>query len=188
MTHLQLVRPEDVSRFAEIGAYASLTFAWATRDTQYDTTVIPFVQRVDGAAGFYDPDGYYMENVYPAGAIRDAGGVIIAGSDAPVDTKDPRPFINIEGAVARDIYGLEPLNADEALTIHEALDAYTINAARALRQDDIVGSLEAGKKADFVIVDRDLIALAEGGNASQISETKVEETWFNGEKVYARDE
>ena len=184
VTHLQVVRPEDFARFANLDAYASLTFAWATRDPQYDTTVVPFVDRVDGPAGFYDPDGYYMKNVYPAESIRNAGGVIIAGSDAPVDTKDPRPFINIEGAVARDINDLEPLNGAEALTIFDAIDAYTINAAKALQQADIAGSLETGKRADFILVDQDVIALAGAGEAAKISDTRVLETWFDGALVY----
>lgn len=187
VTHLQLVRPEDISRFKSLGAYASFTFAWATRDPEYDLSVIPFIDRVDGPGGVYDSEGYYMTNAYPARSILNAGGVIIAGSDAPVDTRDPRPFVNIEGAVNRDIYGAGPLNAGETLTIFDAVDAYTINAARALRQDDIVGSLERGKKADFVIVDRDIFTLAADGKASDISETNALETWFAGERVYVRD-
>lgn len=187
VTHLQLVRPEDVARFKKLGAYASLTFAWATIDPEYDLTVIPFIDRVDGPAGVYDPDSYYIKNVYPAESIRKADGVIIAGSDAPVDTRDPRPFVNIEGAIARDIYGAGALNASEALSIFDAVDAYTINAAKALKQDEAVGSLERGKKADFIVVDRDIFELAASGKAADISETKVLETWFAGEKVYALD-
>ena len=188
LTHLQLVRPEDFDRFAANDVYASFTFAWASRDTQYDATVIPFIDRADGPNGMYDPDGYYFRNVYPAASLRDAGAVIIAGSDAPVDTKDPRPFINIEGAVSRSIFGLAPLNEDQAISIYEAVDAYTINAAKALKQADIAGSLEPGKKADFIILDRDIFDLAENGNAADISETKVLETWFAGKKVYTSGE
>jgi len=185
VTHLQLVRPEDVSRFSKLGAYASFTFAWATTDPEYDLTVIPFIDRVDGPRGVYDPESYYMKNVYPAESIRKAGGVIIAGSDAPVDTRDPRPFVNIEAAVTRDINGAGPLNAQEALSIYDAVDAYTINAAQALKQDAEAGSLERGKKADFIVVDQDIFALAGAGEASKISDTNVLETWFGGEKVYS---
>lgn len=187
VTHLQVVRPEDVNRFGELGAYASFTFAWATRDTPYDMTVFPFIDRVDGAAGVYDPSGYYYRNAYPAEAIRAASGVIIAGSDAPVDTRDPRPFVNIEGAVSRSIFGLPPLNEAAAISIFDAVDAYTVNAAAAIGQD-AAGSLAPGKKADFIIVDRDIFALAETGRAGEISETRVLETWFSGARVYALGE
>ena len=185
VTHLQVVRPEDHTRFAANEVYASFTFAWATVDPQYDTTVIPFVDRADGPNGIYDPEGYYYRNVYPAESIRKAGGVIIAGSDAPVDTADPRPFVNIEGAVSRSIFGHPPLNKAEAISIFDAVDAYTINAARALKQDAIAGSIEPGKKADFIVLDRDIFTLAESGEAADISETRVLETWFGGKLVYS---
>jgi hypothetical protein len=187
LTHLQLVRPADIGRFSALGAYASFTFAWATRDAAYDMTVIPFIDRVDGAAGVYDPNGYYYPNAYPAESIRKAGGVLIAGSDAPVDTRDPRPFVNIEGAVSRSIFGAPPLNEAEAISIFDAVDAYTINAAQAIGQEG-AGSLEPGKKADFIIVDRDIFDLAATGAAGDIGETQVLETWFSGARVYVRGE
>jgi len=185
ITHLQLVRPQDIARFAPLGAYASFTFAWAVIDPQYDTTVFPFIDRADGPTGFYDPQGYYYRNAYPAASLKKAGATIIAGSDAPVDTIDPRPFVNIEGAVSRRIADQPPFNAAEAISIEDAIDAYTINAARALQQDDIAGSIEVGKRADFIILDQNIIDLANAGAASQISDTKVLETWFDGERVYA---
>jgi predicted amidohydrolase YtcJ len=186
VTHLQLVRPEDIARFKTLGAYASLTFAWATIDPQYDLSVIPFVDRVDGPGGIYDLTSYYMKHAYPAESIRKAGGIIIAGSDAPVDTRDPQPFENIEGAVTRDLHDAGALNAAEDLSIFDAVDAYTINAAMALKQDRAVGSLEAGKKADFIIVDQDIFDLANNGAAAKIGETQVIQTWFGGKEVYSK--
>lgn len=188
VTHLQVVRPEDIERFHDLGVYASFTFAWAVVDPQYDTTVIPFIDRVDGPAGVYDPNGYYWRNAYPAESIRKAGGVVIAGSDAPVDTRDPRPFVNIEAAVSRRTDDLPALNIDQAISIFDAVDAYTVNAARALRFDDVAGSLEPGKKADFIILDQNIFDLAESGRAAAISDTQVLETWFSGARVYARNE
>ncbi len=185
ITHLQLVRPEDRPRFAPLGVYASFTFAWAVIDPQYDTTVFPFIDRA-GPNGLYDPNGYYYRNAYPAASLKSAGATIIAGSDAPVDTIDPRPFVNIEGAVSRRIADRPPFNAAEAITIEDAIEAYTINAARALQQEALVGSLEKGKRADFIILDQNIIELAKTGAADRISETNVIETWFDGERVYQR--
>ena len=124
-----------------------------------------------------------------SGSIRAAGAAgcserpEAAGSDAPVVSADPMPFLNIEMAVTRDS-GDGPLNADERIGILDAIDAYTINGARMMQQDDITGSLEAGKKADFIILDRDIIALANEGRPAEISDTLVLETWFDGRPVY----
>lgn len=186
ITHLQLVRPEDRARFAPLGVFASFTFAWAVIDPQYDTTVFPFIDRATPES-LYDPEGYYYRNAYPAASLRKAGAMIIAGSDAPVDTIDPRPFVNIEGAVSRRIADRAPFNAGEAISIEDAIDAYTINAARALQQEAIVGSIEKGKRADFIILDQNIIELANTGAADRISDTKVLETWFDGERVYKAD-
>lgn len=184
ITHLQLVRPEDHARFAPLGIFASFTFAWAVIDPQYDTTVFPFIDRAGGPSGFYDPNGYYYRRAYPAASLKKAGATIIAGSDAPVDTIDPRPFVNIEGAVSRRIADRPPFNASEAISIEEAIDAYTINAAHALQQAALTGSIEARKRADFIILDQNIIDLARSGAADRISDTKVLETWFDGEKVF----
>ncbi|MCA8889443.1 MAG: amidohydrolase family protein [Parvularculaceae bacterium] len=187
ITHLQVVRPEDISRFAPLGIYTSLTFAWAVVDRPYDLSVIPFIDRVDGPKGIYDEDGYYWRNAYPAASLQRAGAVVVAGSDAPVDTRDPRPFVNIEGAVTRSIDDPLPLNHNEAISLFDAVDAYTINAARSTRQDAFSGSIEPGKKADFIIVDQDIFALADAGEADKISETNVLQTWFGGELAYERE-
>ena len=74
--------------------------------------------------------------------------------------------------------------ASEGIGILDAIDAYTINGARMMQQADITGSLETGKKADFIILDRDIIALANEGRTAGISDTRVLETWFDGRQVY----
>ncbi len=183
IAHAQLVSPEDGVRIAALKIPVAFTFSWASRDFGYDATVIPFIDRIGSLQDMYDPANYYMQQAYPARWILDAGGVLAAGSDAPVVSADPLPFLNIEMAVTRDS-GDGPLNADERIGIHDAIDAYTINGARMMQQDDITGSLEAGKKADFIILDRDIIALANEGKADEISDTQVLETWFDGRPVY----
>jgi hypothetical protein len=153
-------------------------------------STVPFLQHMSGNS--YEsrmvPGSYYFENSYPFRGVRAAGGIVVGGSDAPVGTRDPQPFVNIATAVLRHATGDQPLNAGQALTVREALAAYTIDGARFLGRERDFGSLEAGKSADFIIVDRDVLALADGGKAGEIAATRVLETWFRGQRVYRAGE
>ena len=184
--HLQFVQPEDVVRIGRDRLYVAFTFWWASSNIDYDMTIVPFLQHMSGNS--YEnrlvPGSYYFENSYPFCSVRAAGGTVVGGSDAPVANRDPQPFVNIGTAVLRHATGDQPLNAAQALTVREALDAYTIDGARFLGREHEFGSLEAGKSADFIIVDRDVLALADGGKADQIAGTRVLETWFRGQRVY----
>jgi len=186
LAHVQLAHPDDVARIGRDHLFIAYTYAWANVDHDYDMTVIPFLQKVTGDdyAALHAPDSYYERNAYPVRATRDAGAILAAGSDAPVETRDPRPFYNISRALTRRIPGGEPLNASQAIGIEDALMAYTLNGARWLGIDRDAGTLEAGKSADFVILDRNLLRLAASGRAVDIEKTNVLETWFQGRPVY----
>jgi predicted amidohydrolase YtcJ len=153
----------------------------------YDLTVIPFFERIHGNSyeELHRPDTYYERNVYPARSVKEAGGILTAGSDAPVETRDPRPFINMAVALTRSVGGQWPLNPQQRISARDVIDAYTINGARMLGLEKDAGSIEAGKSADFVLIDRDILSLAESGHAESIADTKVLATWFRGAKVYA---
>ena len=69
----------------------------------------------------------------------------------------------------------------------DAIDAYTINGAQYLNTDKDAGSIEVGKSADLIVVDQDVLALADAGKAEEIIKTKVLETYFRGEQVYRRE-
>jgi hypothetical protein len=131
-----------------------------------------------------------MKNTYPVRTVQKFGALIVSGSDAPVERRDPAPFLHIEQAITRDIEGqpeIPVLNAGERLDIHSSLASYTINGARAMSQADTLGSLEVGKLADLIVVDRDVVALAESGRAHEISETRVLLTLFDGKVVFEEE-
>src|SRR5262249_38795085 len=150
---------------------------------------VPFVQQVKGTsyAQLHVPGSYYEENSYPCRRVKDAGGILVAGSDAPVDGRDPKPFFNMAVAVTRSLKGGPPMGRRQALTLREVLDAYTIDGARFLGRDADIGSLEVGKSADFIVLDRDILTLADAGHMTEIYDTRVLATWFRGERVYAVD-
>jgi predicted amidohydrolase YtcJ len=89
-------------------------------------------------------------------------------------------------AVTRATLTDPPLSPDQRLTIQDAIEAYTINNARMLQMDADAGSIEVGKSADFIVVDQDILSLAESGRAQDIAKTRVLETWFRGKNVYRR--
>ena len=166
LAHLQLVAPADVARIGRDHLYVAFTYAWMTTDPEYDLTVVPFFEKVSGNsyAALHRPGSYYEANIFPVKAVKAAGGILTAGSDAPVETSDPRPFINMSHAVTRAFPGQPALSPQQSMTIRDAIEAYTINGARMLGLEQDAGSLEVGKSADFVLVDRDILALADGGH------------------------
>ncbi len=186
LAHLQFVQPEDLARLGRDHLYVAFTMWWASSSLDYDMTIVPFVQHVTGNsyASRMVPGSFYYENSYPVRATKDAGGIVVGGSDAPVGTRDPQPFVNISTGILRHAPGEKVLNAHQAITVREALNAYTIDGARFLGRAGEFGSLEVGKSADFVVLDRDILALADHGKADQIAGTRVLETWFRGARVY----
>jgi predicted amidohydrolase YtcJ len=188
LAHVQLVAPGDAARIGRDHLYLALTYAWISTDPEYDLSVVPFFDKVSGTgyAALHPAGSYYDKNAYPVKTMKDAGAILLGGSDAPVETSDPRPFINMSMAVTRAAGGRPALNAAESVPIRDVVDAYTINGARFLNIDKDAGSLEAGKSADFIVVDRDILALADGGKAADVAKTKVLGTWFKGQRVFGQ--
>jgi predicted amidohydrolase YtcJ len=188
LAHIELSTPEDVARVGRDHLYVAWTFAWMNVDAGYEMTVIPFIEKIhgNGYQELHAPGSFYEVNAYPVRAVQDAGGITAAGSDAPVETRDPRPFVNIAHAITRRNPGGQALNPGQDLNVDEAIAAYTINGARMLGIDKDAGSLEVGKSADFIVLDRDIVRLAADGRADEIAQTRVMQTWFRGKQVYAR--
>ena len=188
LAHLQVVDPADVVRFGHDHLYAAFTYAWMNTEPGYDITVIPFFQKVagNGYEALHQKASYYESNAYPVRSIQAAGGILVAGSDAPVETSDPRPFVNMARAVTRAYPGLPALNPEQSIPLRDVIDAYTVKGAEMLYLRDVAGSIEVGKSADFIELDRDILALADSGHAADVADTKVLATWFRGAKVFSR--
>lgn len=190
LAHLQVVHPDDQKRLGELGLYLTFTYAWTTPQIAYDMLVTPFIQPTRAgqslSEALYDPLGYLHDALYPVENARKAGAILVAGSDAPVDSRDPRPFVNMAAGIAKAAGDGEDYRPHQRTSLAEILAAYTINGAKAVRQQAVTGSIETGKSADFIVLDRDLFALVEAGTPARIAETEVELTVFKGETVYAR--
>lgn len=188
LAHIQLAQPSDVARIGKDHLFVAFTYSWANADPEYDMTVVPFVDKVIGNsyAALHAPNLYYEKNVYPFKGVKDAGGTLVAGSDAPVNTRDPQPFVNMALGITRRLPGQQAQNPSQAVTITDVIDAYTINGAHYLHRDNVAGSLEVGKSGDFIVLDQDILQLAATGHADDIARTHVLGTWFQGKKVYTR--
>jgi predicted amidohydrolase YtcJ len=173
VAHIQFVHPDDMPRFRGLGVVANAQPYWACREAYVTELTEPFVgpERVA-----------YM---YPFGSLHRAGARLAFGSDWTVSTPDP--LQQLEVAVNRirpDDRGAEPLHEEEALELSTALAAFTSGSAYVNFLEDETGSLEPGKLADLVVLDRDLFEV-EGGH---VADARVLLTLVEGEAVYADPE
>lgn len=182
IAHVVLVDPSDIARFGRNHILVAGTYSWAFQNQEYDLTVIPFIDRIadSSLANLHAASNFYEQNVYPFRALRDAGAILTAGSDAPVFSRDPRPFLNMEIAVTRTQDALPPLAPQQAISLLDVVTAYTINGARQLRRDNEIGSITIGKSADFIVLNQDIFNV----KASFISKTRVKETIFRGKTIF----
>lgn len=171
ISHLQMIHVDDIERFARLDTAANFQALWAYPDDWIMQLNLPVLgeERVQG--------------MYPIASVARAGGRIVGGSDWNVSSANPLDAI--ETAVRRqDAFaeGGPVLNADERVSLATMIDAYTINAAWVMHQEDRVGSIEVGKRADVVVLDRDPFAAP----ATEINEARVVETLLDGATVWRR--
>ena len=167
--HAQIVAPEDIPRFLDYNLIASMQPTHATSDMNMAEDRVG-AERIRGA--------------YAWQTFLDQGTVIAGGSDFPVE--DVNPFYGLYSAVTRqDHEGMPPGGwySEHKMSRIEALRAFTLDAAYAGHQEDVLGTLEPGKWADFILIDKDYFEIP----ASEIWEIEVLETWVEGEKVYSRN-
>ncbi len=186
VAHVQLAHPDDQKRLGELGVYVVFSYVWIFPGLEYDMMVLPFIDEVDGIADLYNPNHYYMKNVYPVRSIQEYGAIPVFGSDAPVETRNPIPFVSMLAALSREADGTV-MNAEQRLSIDEVIAAYTISGARLMGHDEDLGSIEVGKIADLIVLDRNLVELANTDRESEIAETRVDLTLFDGKIVYRRE-
>lgn len=166
--HVQVIDPADIPRLAKAGIIASMQPTHQTSDR------LMAEKRLDPPR---------LEGAYAWHTIAQSGARLAFGSDFPVES--PNPFPGLAAAISRqDMNGQPPggWRPEERVSLAQALDGFTRSAAFAGFAEDRIGSLEPGKWADFIIVDRDPTKV----DAQALARTQVLETWVAGKKVWAR--
>ena len=171
IAHVQVVHPADVPRFASLAVTANMQALWAAHEPQMDQLTIPFL----------GPDRAARQYVF--GDLLRAGAKLAAGSDWAVSSANPLRAIHV--AVNRSLRESTGPQAEaflprQALDLSQAMAAYTIGSAYVNHLDHVTGSIEAGKLADLIVLDRDPFAAP----AAEIGDTKVLATYVEGEAVY----
>ena len=177
ISHTSLVHPNDVPRFAELGVIGDFQTSWATLDPITEGLA---VERM----GKERRDRYYAIK-----ELLDAGAHVSISSDWPVAGYAPthQPLVTIEVAVTRQAPApprRDPLGGESArLSVADAIRAHTLGQAYALGEEDRLGSLEVGKKADLIVLEESLFEV----DMYDIGETAVQLTMMNG-RITHRDE
>jgi predicted amidohydrolase YtcJ len=167
--HAQVVALDDIPRFAKLKLIASMQPMHATSDMNMAQDRIGR-ERLEGA--------------YAWRRFLQQGTVIAGGSDFPVESSNP--FYGLHAAITRQDHKNQPRDGwrpEQKMTRVEALRAFTLDAAYAAHHEKTLGTLEPGKWADFILIDRDLFKVSPG----RIWSTQVLETWVGGKRVFRHD-
>jgi predicted amidohydrolase YtcJ len=165
--HVQVIDPSDLPRLAQLGVTASVQPIHATDD-------------MDTADLFLGERGAHMYNFR---SLMESGALVAFGSDAPV--ADPNPFVGLHAALVRqrvERLSSPPWYPDERISLAQAIEAYTLGAARAAGWEQAIGSITPGKRADLIVLDRDLFVLSdEEIAAGAVAATHAVLTIFDGQ-------
>jgi hypothetical protein len=169
ISHLELIDPDDIPRFRELGVVANFQPLWAFADEYITELTVPFI----------GPDR--SQWLYPIASVHRSGGMIAFGSDWSVSTANP--FDQMETAITRMGSGgetAEPFLPEQRIDLPLAIAAFTIHAAFVNKHEHETGSVEAGKYADLIVLDRNLFAI----EPTEISDTQVLLTMVEGQIVH----
>ncbi|WP_299156297.1 amidohydrolase [uncultured Tenacibaculum sp.] len=159
LTHVEMITTADMNRFKELNVTADAQVAGEFTQPQY----------------WHDNDhllgSTLADNQVPIKSLKEAEARLTLSSDWNVSSLNP--FVGLQNAITR---------VPQNITLEEAIKAYTINGAYVMRQEDKVGSLQVGKLADFVVLDKDIFTIP----PTQIKQTKVILTIFNGKEIYKK--
>lgn len=168
--HVQIIDPADVPRLKALNITASVQPIHALDDME-------IADRLLGARS---------DRAYKFGSLVRSGARVVFGSDAPV--ADPNPFLGFHAAMFRqrpDALSNTPWHGDERLSLEQTIYGYTLGAAIAAGWHGTIGSITPGKRADLIVLDRDLFSLRDQeSNSRAIADTRVMTTIFDGEIVY----
>ena len=166
--HAQIIDPVDISRFAATGTIASVQPVHQTSDRLM-------------AEARLGPDR--LAGAYAWKSLLDSGAILAFGTDVPVESSSPFP--GLAAAITREDASGQPFGGwmpEQRLAREQAWQAYTNGAAYAAFAKDRLGSLEPGKRADFIIIDQDLLL----ATPAQIRATRILQTWVDGKPVFVR--
>ena len=169
IAHIQVIHPDDIPRFRTLGVAANAQPYWAWHDPQMHKLAIPFLGEERSAWQ------------YPFRSLLAAGTTLAMGSDWSVSTANP--LLEMEVAVNRVSNfnrGGEPLLPDERIDLMDAVAAFTAGTAWVNHLEHEVGSIEVGKAADLVVLDRDLFDRGAGA----IGDARVVGTFIDGAAVF----
>ncbi|HYS31226.1 MAG TPA: amidohydrolase [Streptosporangiaceae bacterium] len=177
ISHIQVVHPHDLPRFRELGVLANCQPLWACEEPQMTELTLPFL----------GPERSSWQ--YPFGSLLRSGAQLCFGSDWPVSS--PNPLWELHTAVNRTVAPGYPYAGPgagnvflpgERISLHDAVAAFTIVSAYVNHADDVSGSIEAGKSADLVVLDRNLFAHP----VEEVALANIDMTFSSGQMVHER--
>ncbi|WP_018756879.1 amidohydrolase [Paenibacillus terrigena] len=163
--HIEVVHPEDIPRFKELGVIASMQ---------------PEHMELINKKHYFSCIGEREQHTFAIRSLLDAGAKVVLNTDYPVVSLNP--FLEIYRATTRITGEGELFNGGEAITLTEALKAYTTTAAYGIFREDELGTLEEGMLADLIVVDCDLFQVP----AERIKDAKVELTIVDGKIIFEK--